>query len=68
MKLLSGKEFVALLKKHGWLAQRIKGSHHIMTKAGEKAKISVPVHANKTLKTGIQKHFMKIAGLTENDL
>jgi predicted RNA binding protein YcfA (HicA-like mRNA interferase family) len=68
MKLLSGKEFVSLLKKHGWTVQRIKGSHHVMTKPGEQARISVPVHASKTLKTGIQKHFMKIAGLTENDL
>ena len=48
---ISGKEFVKLLKRHGWNISRIAGSHHIMEK-GEKT-ISVPVHGNKSLGKGL---------------
>jgi len=30
--------------------------------------VTVPVHGNRTLKTGLQKSIMKDAGLTEDDL
>ena len=32
------------------------------------ARISVPVHGNKPLKIGLQKHLMKIAGIDEIEL
>lgn len=35
-----------LLESHGWIVSRIKGSHHIFTKAGE-LPISIPVHRQK---------------------
>ncbi len=65
MKQMSGKELIALLEKHGWTLARVKGSHHVMVKEGNPARISVPVHGNKPLKTGLLIHFMKIAGLKE---
>ena len=37
-------------------------------KTGNSARISVPVHGNNDLKIGLLKHFMKVAGITENDL
>ncbi|MDR1277403.1 MAG: type II toxin-antitoxin system HicA family toxin [Treponema sp.] len=48
---MSGKDFVKLLKRNGWIPDRIKGSHHIMRKNG--ISISVPVHTNEDLKPGI---------------
>jgi len=42
--------------------------HHIFSKAGVTARISVPVHGNKALKSGLQKHLMKIAGIDETEL
>ena len=48
--------------------KRIHGSHHIYAKAGVVARISVPVHANKPLKIGLQAHLMKIAGIQEAEL
>jgi predicted RNA binding protein YcfA (HicA-like mRNA interferase family) len=68
VKQVSGKEFVHLLQKRGWLLKRINGSHHILTKPGHRERIVIPAHGNRPLKLGLLKHQMKIAGLTEEDL
>jgi len=68
MKQISGKEFIRLIQKRGWLLKRINGSHHVFTKAGRQERIVIPVHGNRPLKIGLLKHQMKIAGLTESDL
>ena len=63
MKAISGKELARMLESHGWLLQRINGSHHIYAKAGILVRISVPIHGNEALKAGLQRHLMKLAGL-----
>lgn len=63
MKALSGKELARLLESNGWSLQRINGSHHIYTKPGNTARVSVPIHGNQTLKIGLQRHLLKLAGL-----
>lgn len=68
MKVLTGKAFCRLLEKHDWRLKRIKGSPHIYAKDGISERIVVPVHGNKTLKRGLQRHFMKISGLGESEL
>ncbi|MGI9175319.1 MAG: type II toxin-antitoxin system HicA family toxin [Rhodothermales bacterium] len=50
MKAVSGKEFARLLEKRGWELKRVRGSHHVYTKTGHPARISVPVHGSKSLK------------------
>ncbi|MDE0375130.1 MAG: type II toxin-antitoxin system HicA family toxin [bacterium] len=68
MKAVSGKRLCRLLEVRGWQLARIRGSHHIYTKRGSDARISVPVHRNTTLKRGLQRHLMKLAGIEETDL
>ncbi|MFN5539307.1 MAG: type II toxin-antitoxin system HicA family toxin [Candidatus Melainabacteria bacterium] len=68
MKSLSGKDFAKLLQKKGWNCIRINGSHHIFEKVGVIQKTSLPIHSNQSLKPGIQRFFMKIAGILEKDL
>jgi predicted RNA binding protein YcfA (HicA-like mRNA interferase family) len=68
MKSVSGKEFTRVLERHGWTLVRIHGSHHIYGKPQSVVRISVPVHGNKSLKSGLLRHLMKMAGLEENDL
>ena len=68
MKQISGKEFVRLVQKRGWMLKRITGSHHILTKQGHQERLVIPVHGNQPLKIGLLKHQMKIAGLAEADL
>jgi predicted RNA binding protein YcfA (HicA-like mRNA interferase family) len=68
MKQVSGKAFLRIALDHGWVLDRIKGSHHIMIKDGEDAILTIPVHANKPLKIGLLRALMKQTGLSENDL
>jgi predicted RNA binding protein YcfA (HicA-like mRNA interferase family) len=68
MKPLSGKELCKLLEQHGWRCLRTQGSHFIYGKPGSLNRLSVPVHGNRALKLGLQRHLLKMAGLTEEDL
>jgi len=65
---MSGKDFCRLLELQGWELKRIAGSHPIYAKLGNTARISVPVHGNASLKLGLQRHLMKLAGINENEL
>ncbi|GAB7014877.1 type II toxin-antitoxin system HicA family toxin [Methanogenium cariaci] len=68
MKPVSGKKFCKILESHGWELKRITGSHHIYGRPGDPARITVPVHGNTLLKTGLQSHLMKIADIDESEL
>ena len=68
MKPISGKKFEKILKKNGWSLLRVHGSHHIYGKEGSIVRLSVPIHGNKPLKTGLLTHLAKLAGLTEDDI
>jgi predicted RNA binding protein YcfA (HicA-like mRNA interferase family) len=68
LKSISGKAFARLLESRGWMLARISGSHHVYMKVGSPARISIPIHGNEDLKIGLLKHFMKVAGLAENEL
>ncbi len=56
-----------VLERQGWVMSRSRGSHFTYEKP-DQASITVPVHGNKALKTGLQHAIMKAAGLTEKDL
>ena len=68
MKPVSGKEFTKVLEREGWSLLRIQGSHHIYGRQGSNVRLSIPVHGNQALKTGLLKHLMKLAELTEKEL
>lgn len=63
MKAMSGKEFCRLIEQNGWLLLRVSGSYHIYGKTGVNVRLSIPVHGNDSLKTGLLRHLMKMAGL-----
>lgn len=67
MKDVFGKDFAKILEKHGWQLKRINGSHHIYARPDTIMRISVPIHGNKSLKIGLLRNLMKIAGINEND-
>ena len=67
MKAVSGKELCRILEKHGWVCTRIRGSHHRFEKKSH-APVIVPVHGNKSLRSGTQHDIMKNAKLTDDDL
>lgn len=68
MKSISGKEFAKVLERNGWTLLRVQGSHHIYGKSGSDVRLSVPIHANRSLKTGLLKHLLKMARLSEDAL
>ncbi|MCX6259106.1 MAG: type II toxin-antitoxin system HicA family toxin [Bacteroidia bacterium] len=68
MKTMTGKHLCDILESKGWLLVRITGSHHIFVKPGSVLRISVPVHGNKDLKTGLLKSILKMADINEIDL
>jgi predicted RNA binding protein YcfA (HicA-like mRNA interferase family) len=68
MKPVSGRALARALERNGWTLLRVQGSHHVYGKAGNPARLSVPIHGTARLKTGLQAHLMKLAGLAESDL
>ena len=68
MKAASGRELARILEKNGWVLLRIQGSHHIYGKPDTDIRLSVPVHANKSLKMGLLRHLLRMAKLSEEDL
>jgi predicted RNA binding protein YcfA (HicA-like mRNA interferase family) len=68
MKSISGREFIRVLERHGWVLLRVNGSHHIFGKSDSIVRLSIPVHGNAAMKVGLLRHAMKLAGLQEADL
>ncbi|MGC9528859.1 MAG: type II toxin-antitoxin system HicA family toxin [Limnospira sp.] len=68
MTSISGKKLCKILERRGWELKRITGSHHIYTKPGVAAILSIPVHGSRDLPTGTLRGILKDAGMTEKDL
>lgn len=63
MTPLSGKELAALVEARGRTLVRVNGSHHIYARPGVNVRLSIPFHGSRKLKSGLQRHLMKLAGL-----
>jgi predicted RNA binding protein YcfA (HicA-like mRNA interferase family) len=57
-----------VVEQHGWVLLRIRGSHHIYGKPDERIILTIPVHGNRALPTGLLRYLLKQAGLTDRDL
>ena len=68
MKSVSGRELARLVERHGWQLLRVNGSHHIYGKADSTVRLSIPIHGNKALKTGLLRHLLKMAEIDESEL
>jgi len=67
MKSLSGRDFVHIVERRGWTLLRVNGSHHIYGKSGSVVRLSIPIHGNKPLKTGLLRHLAKLAEISDDD-
>ena len=68
MKQVSGRDFGKIIEKKGWVLRRIRGSHHVYAKENRIERISIPVHGNRPLKSGLLKALMKIVEIEESEL
>jgi predicted RNA binding protein YcfA (HicA-like mRNA interferase family) len=64
---LTGRELIAILRRHGFEIDRQSGSHVILIR-GDGRRVTVPVHAGKTLGKGLLRSIMSDADLTADDL
>jgi predicted RNA binding protein YcfA (HicA-like mRNA interferase family) len=68
MRAWSGRDFARLAERHGWRLLRVSGSHHIYGRAGSVVRLSIPIHGNKSLKSGLLRHLIKLADISEAEL
>ena len=52
LKILSGQEVCQILKQHGFVQVRQKGSHIIMQKRSEDSTITVPIPNHSSIRIG----------------
>ena len=64
MRSIAGTELCQKLERAGWALKRVRGSHDIYAKAGEKKILSVPVHGNKAVKPGLATRLAKDANIS----
>jgi predicted RNA binding protein YcfA (HicA-like mRNA interferase family) len=68
VKSVSGRDFARIVERRGRTLLRISGSHHIYGKSGSVVRLSIPIHGNKPLKTGLLRHLAKLAEISDDDL
>ncbi|WP_287054963.1 type II toxin-antitoxin system HicA family toxin [Mesorhizobium sp.] len=47
---------------------RVAGNHHIYGKEGSIVRLSIPIHGNRPLKTGLLRHLLALAEMSEGDI
>jgi predicted RNA binding protein YcfA (HicA-like mRNA interferase family) len=62
---ISGRVAVKAFEKVGWLARGQTGSHLVLTKAGVRANLTVPLHSE--LAPGTLRALIRVAGLTVDE-
>jgi len=68
VKSVSGRDFSRIVERRGWTLLRVCGSHHIYGKSGSIVRLSIPIHGNKPLKTGLLRHLAKLAEISDDDI
>ncbi len=61
---ISGEDAVRAFCKAGYTLDRISSSHHILQHPNRRERLSVPVHAGKTVGPGLLSKQIKLAGLS----
>lgn len=67
LKTFTPKRLVSLLKSHGFLLKRTRGSHFIFQHPDNKRRVIVPMH-QKDLPKGTLHEIIKQAGISIEDL
>jgi predicted RNA binding protein YcfA (HicA-like mRNA interferase family) len=59
---MTGKQLIKIMKRDGWILDRVSGSHHVMIKDSRRS-IPVPVHGSKDLPKGLVRAILRQAGI-----
>lgn len=64
---ITGDEVIRALKRAGFVVDRQRGSHVILVHPQHHRRVSVPVHAGKTVKVGTLSGILDDAGLSAEE-
>jgi predicted RNA binding protein YcfA (HicA-like mRNA interferase family) len=67
LPVITGKEAIKAFEKLGYVIVKISSSHCNMKKEGNPIRISVPVHAGKTLRAGTLRAIIRSVGITKEE-
>jgi predicted RNA binding protein YcfA (HicA-like mRNA interferase family) len=67
LRVLSGKDVCNILKKHGFIEVRRRGSHIAMQLRLSESTVTVPVPDHKELRTGTLRSIIRQSGLPRSD-
>ena len=65
---LTARELVAILKRLGFAPAHQRGSHLTLKRPVDHRRVTVPIHAGRTLKKGLLKGILNDIGLTVEEL
>lgn len=67
LPVISARKVIKILKKKGYILDRIHGSHHVFIRESDQKSVSVPVHAGRDLGRGITLAILKDADITVDE-
>ena len=68
LPVISGKKLLMLLKKHGFIQVRQKGSHVFVEHQSREVSTVIPIHRNEDLGKGILKSILNDLDMTVDEL
>ena len=54
-------------KRLGWKLDRTTDNHHILKKEGHQAIVSIPYHGGKSVKEGLLRDQLRVAGISTDE-
>ena len=68
LPVLTARELLAILQRLGFQKSHQRGSHLTLRRPSDSRRVTVPLHAGRTLKKGMLNGILKDIGLTVEDL
>jgi predicted RNA binding protein YcfA (HicA-like mRNA interferase family) len=65
---VTGDQVVAVLLRDGWVVDRVRGSHHVLKKAGQRFHVVVGCHRGETIPPGTLSNILRQAGMSRERL
>lgn len=64
---VSSRKLIKVLKKRGFILDRVKGSHHIYVRVDDDLSVSIPVHQGRDIGRGLTKKILDDAEISVDE-
>jgi predicted RNA binding protein YcfA (HicA-like mRNA interferase family) len=68
LPVLTARELIRVLKRAGFIEHHQRGSHLTLRREADGRRVTIPVHAGRTIKRGTLKGILADADITPTDL